>query len=94
MIFKTDYKLENFILNTKWCDLPEEVQDRMRSLMHFFRKREFAGLRFIPKTAQKSYLTTMSQRAKRTKISELTGLPRNFAVLQDPSLKTAVQTKS
>lgn len=30
MIFKTDYKLENFILNTEWCDLPEEVQDRMK----------------------------------------------------------------
>lgn len=30
MIFKTDYKLENFILNTKWCDLPKDVQVRMR----------------------------------------------------------------
>lgn len=30
MIFKTDYKLESFILNTKWHNLPKEVQDRMR----------------------------------------------------------------
>lgn len=30
MLFKTDYKLENFILNTKWEDLPEDVQNRMR----------------------------------------------------------------
>ncbi|MBE6681980.1 MAG: MmgE/PrpD family protein [Ruminococcaceae bacterium] len=30
MLFTTDYKLENFILNTKWCDLPEDVQNRMK----------------------------------------------------------------
>ena len=30
MHFTTDYKLENFILNTKWEDLPEEVQTRMK----------------------------------------------------------------
>lgn len=30
MHFSTDYKLENFILNTKWEDLPEEVQTRAR----------------------------------------------------------------
>lgn len=30
MHFITDYKLENFILNTKWEDLPEEVQTRAR----------------------------------------------------------------
>lgn len=30
MIFKTDYKLESFILNTKWSDLPSQVQSRMR----------------------------------------------------------------
>ena len=30
MIFETDYKLENFILNTKWEELPEEVKERMR----------------------------------------------------------------
>lgn len=23
-------KLENFILNTEWCDLPEDVQNRMK----------------------------------------------------------------
>lgn len=28
MEFITDYKLENFILNTQWEDLPEEVQKR------------------------------------------------------------------
>ena len=28
MKFITDYKLENFILNTQWEDLPEEVQKR------------------------------------------------------------------
>lgn len=31
MHFSTDYKLENFILNTKWEDLPEEVQTRARA---------------------------------------------------------------
>ncbi len=30
MVFSTDYKLEKFILETKWEDLPEEVQSRMR----------------------------------------------------------------
>lgn len=30
MYFETDYKLENFILNTTWEDLPEEVQIRAR----------------------------------------------------------------
>jgi 2-methylcitrate dehydratase PrpD len=30
MHFKTDYKLESFILNTTWEDLPEEVQIRAR----------------------------------------------------------------
>lgn len=30
MVFNTDYKLEEFILNTKWEDLPGEVQARMR----------------------------------------------------------------
>ncbi len=30
MHFITDYKLENFILNTKWEDLPVEVQTRSR----------------------------------------------------------------
>lgn len=30
MNFQTDYKLENFILNTKWEDLPTEVQERMK----------------------------------------------------------------
>ena len=33
MIFTTDYKLENFILNTKWSDLPEEVQNRMKGCL-------------------------------------------------------------
>ena len=30
MVFSTDYKLEKFILETKWEDLPEAVQSRMR----------------------------------------------------------------
>ena len=30
MHFSTDYKLENFILNTNWEDLPEEVQIRLK----------------------------------------------------------------
>ena len=30
MKFNTDYKLEGFILNTKWEDLPPEVKERMR----------------------------------------------------------------
>ena len=29
MIFETDYRLENFILNTQWEDLPTEVKKRM-----------------------------------------------------------------
>lgn len=28
MLFETDYALENYILNTKWEDLPKKVQDR------------------------------------------------------------------
>lgn len=30
MIFKTDYKLENYILNTTWQDLPHDVQERLK----------------------------------------------------------------
>ena len=30
MIFQTDYKLESFILNTRWEDLPNEVKERVR----------------------------------------------------------------
>ena len=33
MNFVTDYKLENFILDTKWEDLPEEVRERMRGCL-------------------------------------------------------------
>jgi len=29
MNFKTDYRLENFILNIKWEKLPKEVQNRL-----------------------------------------------------------------
>ncbi len=31
MIFKTDYKVENFIINAKWENLPEEVKERLKS---------------------------------------------------------------
>ena len=30
MRFETDYRLENYILNTHWEDLPEAVQNRMK----------------------------------------------------------------
>ncbi len=30
MNFKTDYKLEDFILGTTWTDLPFEVQERLK----------------------------------------------------------------
>lgn len=33
MRFVTDYKLENFIINTRWDDLPREVQSRMRGCL-------------------------------------------------------------
>lgn len=33
MNFKTDYKLENYILDTNWQDLPCEVQDRLKGCM-------------------------------------------------------------
>lgn len=33
MVFQTDYKLENFILNTSWESLPEEVQLRLRGCL-------------------------------------------------------------
>ena len=33
MNFKTDYKLENYILGTNWQDLPHEVQDRLKGCM-------------------------------------------------------------
>lgn len=33
MNFVTDYKLEDFILDTKWEDLPEEVKERMRGCL-------------------------------------------------------------
>ena len=33
MKFETTYKLEEFILNTKWSDLPPEVQERMRGCL-------------------------------------------------------------
>lgn len=54
MRFATDYKLEDFILNTRWEDLPEEVQTRMKgcfvdlmgALVIGSRSRQFeAGLR-------------------------------------------------
>lgn len=33
MKYTTDYRLENFILNTKWDDLPPQVQERMRGCL-------------------------------------------------------------
>ena len=33
MKFETTYKLEEFILNTKWSDLPAQVQERMRGCL-------------------------------------------------------------
>ena len=33
MNFKTDYKLENYILNTNWQDSPQEVQERLKGCM-------------------------------------------------------------
>lgn len=30
MVFQTDYRLENYILNTQWEELPEQVQTRMK----------------------------------------------------------------
>ena len=33
MNFTTDYKLESFILNTKWTDLPAEVKARLRGCL-------------------------------------------------------------
>ena len=33
MNFKTDYKLENYILETSWVDLPQEVQERMKGCL-------------------------------------------------------------
>ena len=33
MKFTTDYKLENFILNTKWQDPPKEVKERMKGCL-------------------------------------------------------------
>jgi hypothetical protein len=30
MQFSTDHKLENFILNTNWEDLPDEVKTRLK----------------------------------------------------------------
>ena len=33
MKFTTDYKLEDFILNTKWQDLPDEVKARMKGCL-------------------------------------------------------------
>ena len=30
MNFKTDYKLENFILDTTWQDLPSDVKERLK----------------------------------------------------------------
>ena len=54
MHFETDYRLEEFILNTRWEDLPEEVRERMKgcfvdlmgALVIGSRSRQFeAGLR-------------------------------------------------
>ena len=33
MLFTTNYKLENFLLDTRWEDLPTEVQQRLRGCM-------------------------------------------------------------
>ena len=33
MIFKTDYKLEEFLLETKWEQLPDAVQQRLRGCL-------------------------------------------------------------
>ena len=33
MNFITDYKIENYILNTNWQDLPDEVQNRLKGCM-------------------------------------------------------------
>ena len=59
MQYRTTYKLENFILNTKWEDLPIEVQQRMKgcfvdlmgALVTGSRSRQFeAGLRLAEST--------------------------------------------
>lgn len=58
MNFKTDYKLENFILNTRYEDLPDEVKSRMKgcfidllgALIVGSRSRQFdAGVRLAEK---------------------------------------------
>ena len=33
MNFTTDYRLENFILQTQWADIPAPVQERLRGCM-------------------------------------------------------------
>lgn len=33
MHFETDYRLENYILNTDWSNLPTHVQERMKGCM-------------------------------------------------------------
>ena len=54
MVFETDLRLENYILNTRWEDLPENVQNRMKgctvdlfgALLVGSRSRQFeAGLK-------------------------------------------------
>ena len=33
MHYETDYRLENFILDTRWDDVPEEVKMRMKGCL-------------------------------------------------------------
>ena len=33
MNFTTDYRLENFILETQWADIPAPAQERLRGCM-------------------------------------------------------------
>lgn len=68
MNFITDYKLENYILNTEFCDLPEKVQTRLRgclvdlvgALIVGTRSEQFeVGLRFAERIFGKGDITVI-----------------------------------
>jgi len=95
MHFETTYKLENFILNTKWEEVPYEVQQRMKgcfvdlmgALVIGSRSRQFnAGL----KLAETVFGEATSPSSATTRSSTSWAPPPPWAILPMPMISTTV----
>ena len=70
MHFQTDDTLEDFILNTRWEDLPEAVQQRMKGC-------------FVDLMGAPSFRRSASPGVRLTKISAWVGCGINSCALRD-----------